>query len=141
MTNRSSAAILKAIREKDSAYWEQVRKRRALDLFHRAAKEVPAYKDFLKKHKVDPNSIKSHEDLKLVPPTSKDNYLRQYKLTDLTWGGHLDHPLVYTSTSGSTGFVSTGLVSTGVDTTAEEPPPTVITFGAASTSFFSLFSK
>lgn len=101
--NPSSAAILKAIKEKDSAYWERVRKQKALSLFRRAAEQVPAYKDFLKKHKVDPDKIKTYEDFKLVPITEKKNYLRKYQLADLTWGGSLKKPLVFTSTSGSTG--------------------------------------
>lgn len=103
MTKAQTAATLKAIRAKNSAHWEQVRKRRALDLFHRAAREVPAYKDFLNKNGINPDKISKYSDLTLVPHITKDNYLRKYSLPELTWGGSLNHPLVYTSTSGSTG--------------------------------------
>ena len=103
MTNRSSAGILKAIKTKDSAYWERVRKQKALDLFHRAAIEVPAYKDFLKKNKIDPAKIESFHDWPLVPIVTKENYLRKYELEALSWDGNLNQPLTYTSTSGSTG--------------------------------------
>ncbi len=104
MPNRSSTAILKAIKEKNSAYWEQVRKRRALDLFHRAAKEVPAYKDFLKKARIQPNKIKNFADFQKVLPVNKDNYLRSYPLEKLCLPNTLStESLVLTSTSGSTG--------------------------------------
>ena len=77
--------------------------RNSLSLFHRAANDVPAYKDFLKKHKIRPEKIKSYSDLTLIPPTNKRNYLRAYPLEKLAWGGSLKKPLVFTSTSGSTG--------------------------------------
>lgn len=103
MTKSEAEAALKTIRTKDSAYWEKVRQQRSLALFHRAAVDVPAYKDFLHKHKIDHARIIKYSDLSLVPHVTKNNYLRHYSLPELTWGGSLDHPLVYTSTSGSTG--------------------------------------
>lgn len=103
MINRKSGPILRAVKTKGSAYWEGVRKQRSLSLFHGASRQVPAYKDFLKKHKIDPNKIKKFEDLDILPHVTKENYLRKYSLPDLSWGGTLDQPLVYTSTSGSTG--------------------------------------
>jgi phenylacetate-CoA ligase len=74
-----------------------------LDLFQRAAKDVPAYKDFLKREGIDPSSIKTVEDFKKVPKTSKKTYLQRYSLPELLWGGTLNVPLVFCSTSGSTG--------------------------------------
>ena len=38
-----------------------------------------------------------------MPAVSKKNYLRQYDLADLAWGGTLKKNLVFTATSGSTG--------------------------------------
>ena len=75
----------------------------SLRLFREVAERVPAYKDFLRKNKINPSKIKNFEDFKSVPPTSKENYLRRYPLEDLTWKGHMKKSLVFTSTSGSTG--------------------------------------
>ena len=77
--------------------------RRALQLFHKAAERVPAYKDFLKKNAVNPALIKSREDFKQVPIVNKHNYLRAYPLKDLLWDGKLDNMFILSSSSGSTG--------------------------------------
>lgn len=75
-----------------------------LELFREMANIVPAYKDFLKKNKINPKNIKSLEDLKSVPAMNKKNYLRAYPLAKLCFGGRLDNKAsVYTATSGSTG--------------------------------------
>lgn len=95
--------ILQQIHEKDDAYWTKVRERTSLSLFHKAAKLVPAYKDFLKKHKVDPDKVKTIKDFENVPIINKDNYLREYSLNKLSFNGVLDEPQIFTSTSGSTG--------------------------------------
>ena len=89
--------------EKKSAFWESVRERRSLALFHKAARRVPAYKDFLKKNHIDHGKIRTFKDFQLVPPVNKKNYLRQYPLHNLAWNGTLNTPLVWTATSGSTG--------------------------------------
>ena len=99
----SAEQILRFIREKKEDFWNRERERRPLRLFHEAAKRVPAYKDFLKKNKVNPDKIKTFRDFQLVPPISKKNYLRQYPLEKLCWDGSLKKPLVWTSPSGSTG--------------------------------------
>src|ERR1051325_3778994 len=87
----------------NSENWEKKRRNNALNLFSTAAKKVPAYKDFLHKNKINPNKIKTFEDFQLVPPITKKDYLRQYELRDLVWEGDLKKPLVFTSTTGSTG--------------------------------------
>ena len=99
----SAAEIIRLIRVKKSAFWEREREARALRLFHEAARRVPAYKDFLKKQRINPAKIRTFTDFQAVPPTSKKDYLRQYPLEKLTWDGSLKKPLVFTSTSGSTG--------------------------------------
>lgn len=89
---------------KKSLFWEKERERRALALFHHAATAVPAYKDFLKKNRIAPIKIKTFADFQSVPPTDKNNYLRQYPLEKLIWGGTFRSGThVWTSTSGSTG--------------------------------------
>lgn len=92
------------LKTKPESYWVKRGEKAALKLFHKAAKSVPAYKDFLKKNNIDPTKIKTIEDFKKVPSVDKDNYLRQYPLRALCWNGKLndDQRTIYT-TSGSTG--------------------------------------
>lgn len=99
----SSDKILRLLITKKSSFWSRERESRPLKLFHEAAARVPAYKDFLKKHHVNPSKIKTFKDFELLPITDKKSYLRAYPLEKLCWDGHLEKPLVFTSTSGSTG--------------------------------------
>lgn len=78
-------------------------KKKILNTFKKAAREVPAYRDFLKKHKINPSNVKTWSDFEKIPWTSKKNYFNKYPLNETAWRGKLDKPLVYTSTSGSTG--------------------------------------
>ena len=94
---------MKLLSEKKSDFWVAEGRKRSLALFHEAAQRVPAYKDFLKKHKVDPEKIKTWEDFKSVPCIDKKNYLKQYSFERLCWNDALKDPMVFTSTSGSTG--------------------------------------
>lgn len=98
-----TAKIIRLLDVQNSDFWERKRQTQVLKLFHRAAKEVPAYRDFLSKNKVQPGKIRTFKDFQLVPPTSKKKYLLQYPLADLVWAGDLKKPLVFTATSGSTG--------------------------------------
>ena len=99
----SASRILKFIHEKKEGFWLRERERRALALFHEAARRVPAYKDFLKRNRVSPGKVKTWQDFSLVPVTSKKEYLQQYPLEDLCWDGTLAKPMVFCATSGSTG--------------------------------------
>lgn len=75
-----------------------------LKLFHETSRRVPAYKDFLKKHDIKHEAIKTWKDFQNVPPVSKQNYLRKYNLEELCWDGTLQKKsFVFTATSGSTG--------------------------------------
>ncbi|OGK35943.1 hypothetical protein A3A93_05845 [Candidatus Roizmanbacteria bacterium RIFCSPLOWO2_01_FULL_38_12] len=76
---------------------------KALQLFHSAAKRVPAYKDFLKKNKISSKSIQSIQDFKKLPFTDKKNYIDQYPLEKLVWDGKLDSSFVINASSGTTG--------------------------------------
>src|SRR3990167_8468255 len=51
--NQPAEEILKSIRHKDESFWLRLRQSRPLALFHAAAVRVPAYKDFLRQHKID----------------------------------------------------------------------------------------
>jgi len=101
--DRVAGKLLHLLETKKSAFWEKEREVNALALFHRVARGVPAYADFLKKNGIAPAKIKTFKDFQRVPPVNKKNYLRQYPLEKLCWGGNLKKELVFTSTSGSTG--------------------------------------
>jgi phenylacetate-CoA ligase len=75
----------------------------ALALFQRAAKEVPAYKDFLATHGVNAKKIKSTDDFVHVPVMQKATYLRQYPLKDLVFPGTAGTLHTLSASSGSTG--------------------------------------
>jgi len=95
---------LKEIFTKKSAYWKKEREKRSLELFHTCAKDVPAYRDFLRKNHIQPDKIKTFVDFQTVTPVNKTNYLRNYPLEKLCLDGSLaTQSLVMTSTSGSTG--------------------------------------
>ena len=93
-----------ALATKKESYWILRGKKMQFALFHDMAKRVPAYKRFLKKNHINPKRIRTHEDLSTIPAIDKDNYLRQYDLTELSWDGKLaDAHHVISSTSGSSG--------------------------------------
>lgn len=95
--------ILEQLQTKKNDYWLNLREKKSLDLFHKAAQQVPAYKDFLKKNKVDHTKVKTWGDFQQVPVISKKNYIREYPLEKLCWDGTMNNPMVLTATSGSTG--------------------------------------
>jgi phenylacetate-CoA ligase len=96
--------LLKGISTKKSSYWKKVQEIESLNVFHRAATGVPAYKNFLKKNGIKHEKVQTWSDFQQVPFIDKKNYLSQYELKDLLWNGNFNKPLVYTSTSGSTGI-------------------------------------
>lgn len=75
----------------------------ALQLFHKAAKELPAYMSFLDSCEFTADKVVSAQDFKDVPVTCKDNYLRHYPLGELIWPDTFQKPVLYCATSGSTG--------------------------------------
>lgn len=83
--------------------WLKIGEQKALENFQTVAKAVPAYRDFLAKNKVNPDSIKTIEDFKKIPLVTKDNYFRKYPIKDLVMGGDLSRTTVIHSSSGSTG--------------------------------------
>lgn len=96
-------AILKDLKEKNSDDWKKVSEKTSLEIFHTTAREVPAYKDFLKKNNINPASIKTFTDFQKIPSVNKKNYLRIYKSKEIHQNGTIYTPLIFTSTSGSTG--------------------------------------
>ncbi len=91
------------IESTNSSAWMRARSRNALALFHEAAKRIPAYKQYLREHRIVPENIKSWTDFETVPLMDKAHYLKKYPLSDLCWDGVLSRPAVFSATSGSTG--------------------------------------
>jgi phenylacetate-CoA ligase len=84
--------------------WAAAGERRALALFHAMAQRVPAYKDFLRKNKVNHAKIRTIRDFEFVPTIDKQGYLRQYPHEMLCWDGDFKgKQWVISTTSGSTG--------------------------------------
>ena len=75
----------------------------ALDLFHRAAQRVPAYKAFLKSRGIDPVRIKTMSDFAKIPITDAKNYISAYPVKDRCWDGDLPSAQFIAASSGTTG--------------------------------------
>jgi phenylacetate-CoA ligase len=96
--------LLTELHTKPERYWIKRGQKKALTLFHDMAQRVPAYRDFLAKKEIHPNSIQTIEDFQKIPTISKQDYLRQYSLDELSWNGTLsDKQNVISMTSGTTG--------------------------------------
>lgn len=101
--DKEARKINSLISSKASNFWMKERETKALDLFHRAAEKVPAYKKFLARHKINHQKIKTWTDFQKVPTVNKKNYLRYYPYNELFWDGQTSKDSTYTSTTGSTG--------------------------------------
>jgi phenylacetate-CoA ligase len=74
-----------------------------VSLFHDMAATVPAYKDFLTHHGVNPEEYQKIEDFQRLPQLTKENYLQRYPLADLCRHGELQTCDMIAVSSGSTG--------------------------------------
>jgi phenylacetate-CoA ligase len=75
----------------------------ALRLFHEAARRVPAYREFLRRHGINPADVRTAEEYRQVPATDKKNYIDRYPLEELVWDGSLAPGCVINASSGTTG--------------------------------------
>lgn len=101
---RNPVKLLSELKTKPEKYWIKSGEKRALQFFHLMAERVPAYKDFLKKQRINPASIKTRKDFSILPTVDKDNYLRAYPRSMLCWDGNFkNNQWTISSTSGSTG--------------------------------------
>ena len=82
---------------------EEISKRKALDIFKLAAKEVPAYKKFLDDNNIEPNEIKTLADFKKVPTTDKENYIKKYSYEERCIEGKFPTHGSIDESSGSSG--------------------------------------
>ena len=83
--------------------WQHAGQKTALHLFHQAADRVPAYRQFLAEHSINPNAVRSWNDFTKVPPTEKANYIDRYPLEQLVWDGDLSRAVVLNGSSGTSG--------------------------------------
>jgi phenylacetate-CoA ligase len=95
-------SYIKELKNEDPGFFSREGFRTALKTFRQAAERVPAYKDFLRKNKINPKNIKTFEDFKSLPITNKE-YLRSYKLNEICWDGNLHNLDMISTSSGSTG--------------------------------------
>ena len=75
----------------------------ALALFKEASRRVPAYRDFLDKAGINPDSINTKADFSRLPLMDKENYIAKYSLEEVSWDGSLRSANYLSSSSGSTG--------------------------------------
>ena len=75
----------------------------ALELFHDAARSVPAYAAFLRSAGIDPGSVRAAGDFDRLPLLTKDTYHRRYPLPELCRDGRLDGCDMVAVSSGSSG--------------------------------------
>ena len=99
----SASKMLALSKKENSDFWKKENQKHILKLFRLALSYVPAYKDFLKKNKLSNTQIQKITTSKNIPTTNKKDYLRKYSLEKLCWDGSIEKPLIFTSTSGSTG--------------------------------------
>jgi phenylacetate-CoA ligase len=100
--------VCQNIYNKKSDFWEKEQEKQLVKLFQSCAKNIPAYRHFLKKKGIPLAKIarvKTYNDFRtVIPPMGKDTYLRAYPWEDLCSPAALaQQALVLTSTSGSTG--------------------------------------
>lgn len=75
----------------------------ALALFSDVAATVPAYRDFLAEHDVDPDEVRTAAAFADLPMVTKGNYLSRHPLARLCRGGRLESCDFIAVSSGSTG--------------------------------------
>ncbi len=90
-------------------FLEEMGKKKVVHAFKRVASEVPCYKRFLKKHKIDVSSVNNYKDfLNLVPEVNKQNYVKKAKkISDLCVNGSVADSGMLVRSSGYSGKSST----------------------------------
>ncbi|MBI2042535.1 MAG: phenylacetate--CoA ligase family protein [Candidatus Nealsonbacteria bacterium] len=93
----------KLLISKEPEFWQKAGEKMALTLFRAAAYRVPAYKDFLKRNKINPVKIKTIADFSKLPIIDKKNYLQNYPVEKLCWDGKVEKNTLLAVSSGSSG--------------------------------------
>lgn len=94
---------LDLLKTKPALFWEKKGEKMVMELFQYVYAEAPAYKKFLKKHKVDGNKIKTLADFKSLPVMDKADYLRSSVYEELFANRDLTSATTISATSGSSG--------------------------------------
>jgi hypothetical protein len=76
---------------------------RVVELFRGAARDVPAYREFLTSRGIDSADVKTYADFQTLPLTTNQNYMLAYPLPTLTRDGRLAECEMVAVSSGSTG--------------------------------------
>lgn len=97
------SALEKSLSNNPENFWTVAGEKNTLKIFHSAAERVPAYKNFLKTHKISYKKIQTIQDFKKVPFTDKQNYIAKYPLKSRCWDGNLTTNQIIASSSGTTG--------------------------------------
>jgi phenylacetate-CoA ligase len=92
-----------SLRNKPASFREREAEKNAVALFSEMSVGVPAYRDFLKKNRIQASKIKTAHDLREVPPTTKENYIQEYSLASRSWGGVMDGHSILAMSSGTSG--------------------------------------
>ncbi|MEV6878547.1 phenylacetate--CoA ligase family protein [Amycolatopsis sp. NPDC051128] len=74
-----------------------------LDLFHRTAETVPAYRKFLREHGITPEAVTTMASFRELPLVGKAGYHRKYPLPELCRGGTFAGCDMIAVSSGSSG--------------------------------------
>lgn len=103
MLDKNIKKYIQDLRIRDESYWVRTGEKMAIKLFQSAALRVPAYKDFLKSNKINPEKIKTIADFSKINPINKKNYLLYYPLEKLCWDGEIGKTDMISLSSGSSG--------------------------------------
>lgn len=100
---QDSARTTRDLQTKPSSYWLSRGEKSAIEIFKKTTALVPAYRNFLKRHKVNPKRIRSTEDFSRLPFTSKEDYLKPADYASLFPKKDVTSAVTISATSGSTG--------------------------------------
>jgi phenylacetate-CoA ligase len=101
--NYDARADLKAFQTVPTEKWVQLGEQHALQTFRTAAERVPAYRDFLAKNGVNPQTVRTIEDFRQLPLTDKASYFDNHSLSEVCVDGSLREAATIHGSSGSSG--------------------------------------
>lgn len=74
---------VKFFHEMPAEAWEALGQKTAMGVFKETVENISAYKDFLKEHNFDIESIKSFDDFQKIPVVDKYNYIQKYGFNEV----------------------------------------------------------
>lgn len=105
----------------DPDLMEKISEKKAMYMFKMAAQKIPAYQNFLSENEVKVKKIKSISDFnKVLPSTTKSNYIKKNKFESLCVGGQLPKTGIIEESSGSSGHPTDWVKSFSEDTLLEK---------------------